>query len=84
MEENIAQQIKIFPNPANDVLTLNTGNLKNIQLELFDISGRKLFQQKVSYSQENVDVSSFANGVYICTITSNNQTVKREKIVISR
>ena len=84
VEENIAQQIKIFPNPANDVLILNTGDLKNIQIELFDISGRKLLQKKLNSSQENVDVSSFANGVYICTITSNNQTVKREKIVISR
>ena len=84
IKENIFEQIKVYPNPANDILTLNIGDLKNIQLELFDISGRKLFLQTVNTNQENIDVSSLAYGVYICTITSNNQIVKREKVIIQR
>lgn len=84
IEEDEANNIKIYPNPATDIFTINSGSLQNIQVELFDISGRKLFQQKVIANQENIDVSSLANGVYICTIISNNKIVKREKVIVSR
>lgn len=81
--ENDAAKVLIYPNPATDMLTINTGNLQGVQVELFDISGRKLLQQKVTSSLESIDVSALTNGVYICAITANNRVVKREKICIS-
>jgi len=83
VDENSFEEIKIYPNPANDFLTLNTGDLKNIQVEFFDISGRKLFQQKVNTNQESIDVSALANGLYVCTVYSGDKVVRREKVVVS-
>ena len=76
-----AVEVIIYPNPASDVLTINTGNLKNAQVELFDIAGRTLFHQKLTSSSSNIDVSDLANGIYICAVISGNQVVKREKIL---
>lgn len=83
VSESPAQQISLFPNPAANTLTISTGNLQNAQVELFDISGRKLFQQNLTASQQSVDVSGYANGIYICVVTANGKVVRREKIVIS-
>jgi hypothetical protein len=82
--ENIIDKIKIYPNPAQDYLVVDGGELTAVQVELFDISGRKLLQQKVSTNQEQVDVSGLANGVYIAVVRSGRQVVKREKVVVSR
>ncbi|UPT66808.1 MAG: T9SS type A sorting domain-containing protein [Sphingobacteriales bacterium JAD_PAG50586_3] len=75
---------KIYPNPAQDYFVVDAGNFNNIQVELFDISGRKLLQQKITINQQQVDVSGLANGVYIAAIINSGQVVKREKILISR
>jgi len=84
LSESPAQQITLFPNPATNTLTISTGNLQNAQVELFDTSGRKLFQQNLTTSQQRIDVSGYANGLYICAIRANGKVVRREKIVISR
>ncbi len=83
-ESSVENTIAIYPNPATTNLTINTGNLQNIQVELFDISGRKLVQQSVVNSLQTLDVSGLSNGVYICVVTAGNKVVKREKIIISR
>jgi OmpA-OmpF porin, OOP family len=75
--------ITLFPNPAKNTLTISTGNIQNAQVELFDISGRKLFQQNLTASQQSIDVSGYANGIYIFAVTANGKVVKREKVIIS-
>ncbi len=84
VNEYPAQQIALFPNPASNTLTISTGKLQNAQVALFDISGRKLFQQKLTANQQSFDVSGYANGLYISTVTADGKVVKREKIIISR
>jgi len=76
--------ISIYPNPATTNLTINIGNLQDILVELFDISGRKLLQQNIVNSLSILDISSLNNGVYIAVITANNKVVKREKLILSR
>jgi hypothetical protein len=84
VNEYDAQQITLFPNPATGTLNIIAGNLQNAEIELFDISGRKLFQQNLTADQQSIDVSGYTNGIYICTITANGKVVRREKVVISR
>lgn len=84
IKENIFEQVKVYPNPAADFITINTGDLKNIQVELFDISGRKLLQQNVVNSLQTLDVSGLSNGVYICVVTAGNRVIKREKVIIAK
>ncbi len=82
--ENIIDNIKIYPNTAQDYFVVDAGKLTAVQVELFDISGRRLLHQKISTNQEQVYVSGLASGVYICLVSSGSQVVKRQKLIIQK
>ena len=68
--------IKIYPNPTND--KLNIVAPKDIIVSLFDIQGRELFKQK---DATQIDMSSYASGVYIIQFTNaEGQVIAKEKV----
>ena len=77
--------IKLFPNPANGILTINdvsfNGNPKLIALT--DLTGRKVQEFVLTQSLQNVDLSSIAEGLYHVTIQSN-KGVNNFPLVIKR
>ena len=72
--------IRVFPNPATDLITVDPGDLNSLTLELFDIHGRCVFSQNIS-GHQHISVSQMQRGVYIYTIRSNQQ-VQQGKIII--
>ncbi len=74
---------EVFPNPSNQVINIPIHLKKStdIQLQLFDISGRSIevINKKVfnNYT-EIIDVSDLSNGLYLLHLTTENevQTVK--------
>lgn len=79
-----ADGISIYPNPATDLVTINTPLATGAVVEFFAVDGRKLSQQKLTSTSTALDLSGYANGVYICRIVQGNQTIKTQKVVISR
>jgi hypothetical protein len=63
--------INIFPNPAKDIISVNT-TFKISNYEVADISGRIVLSGKLN--NESIDISSLRNGLYsIILITSDNK-----------
>jgi hypothetical protein len=80
-------KFKISPNPSN-------GNFKIIYLlpqnrkgtfEVFDITGKKVFSYNLPQwsTLQNFDLSFLGNGVYHCSITSNNQRVNKKLVILN-
>lgn len=62
--------IAIYPNPVNDILYIE--GLQNYQsIEVIDISGRIVQQQKVSAGTSSINVHSLSKGNYILKLKSN-------------
>lgn len=78
---NKLESIKIYPNPAKDILNVELPNsIKNFSLEINDMSGKLIS----TYENENkINVSKLANGVYLCTIKSDGETMTK-KIIIDK
>ena len=77
-------KVGIYPNPANDQVTLSLHGLDGIvYVEIIDISGRKLHQmtielQKSSYSENRLDLKDYPVGMYFIKISGAGvDTVKR-------
>jgi surface protein len=64
--------ISIYPNPAQTEVFINIPDLNaNLKVCVLDINGRILFEDQISENLKKVNVSGFAPGIYIFTITSD-------------
>ena len=63
-------KIKAWPNPTENYFTLRiqSGSNENIQLKVFDISGKQLYINRGSAGQSYRFGSSFVAGVYIAEV----------------
>jgi hypothetical protein len=81
------QILKVFPNPAKDVVTIDYGftnwNKGEVQLEITNALGQVVYEQHVPmYSGfQRLDVAEFAAGVYTTYIKRNNSIVAISKFV---
>src|SRR5947209_323676 len=56
-------KFKIFPNPSNGEITIETNSEKKLVATVFNSLGQKLFSKNFS-SQTKINTSSFAKGIY--------------------
>ena len=66
LEENIAEVISIYPNPVQDMLTINISGV----LSLFDLSG-KLVKSNSVVSGNPISMSELKSGLYIAKVGSH-------------
>jgi hypothetical protein len=66
----------LTPNPAKDVALLNiSGNENDVSVTITDMSGKVLWQLlKQNAQQIHIPVQSFAQGMYLLTITDGKQS----------
>ncbi|MEJ5266659.1 MAG: T9SS type A sorting domain-containing protein [Bacteroidales bacterium] len=70
----------IYPNPARDVIFIDTE--KEFEyIEIFDINSRIVLKQKFA---QNLDISTLENGIYFVMLTSKNKSGSVQKLFITR
>jgi len=77
LSENSAIELKVFPNPTNDVLMVQLSNLikENVTIKLIDLTG-KVIDTKIIYQGSTIayfDVSTVYSGQYIIQIGEGKQ-----------
>lgn len=81
-EVELANQIQVSPNPANEFIKINLGSSGVIKLEIIDVSGRIVMQYSVN-SQATINITSLSEGSYY--LRFNNGTVqKTQRLIIVR
>jgi hypothetical protein len=84
-ENIVAEEISIFPNPANENFYLNLGNGNN-RLIIYNSIGMVVFDQTMHINnevQKNISISDLAEGLYIVRI-QNNFKEQSKKLIIRR
>ena len=75
-EVNIMDDITIFPNPFKDKFTIQLPqvSLENVQIEVFDMRGRRMIQEKHSSPGNSliINTQELNSGLYILTISSDS------------
>lgn len=78
-------EVKVFPNPASDMLFLNTKDFVEGEIEIDDVQGRKVLTQAFKGKNAEVQISSFNSGIYILKLRDNNGLVlKQSKFSIAK
>ncbi len=75
----------LYPNPASDVVTLNTNNPGNtdLTLNIYTVIGTLVKSETLTQNQLQINTEGLNNGIYIVTITSNEGSEK-QKLIIQR
>ncbi|MGJ8593435.1 MAG: CotH kinase family protein [Aquaticitalea sp.] len=64
--------LKYFPNPTTNTLTLENSNFDIESVEVYSVQGQLLFNNKYSNEGEvKIDFSNFAKGLYMVTVNKN-------------
>jgi hypothetical protein len=71
--------MRLRPNPASDkVLVSLTEYMKGAQLQVMDVTGKVVYENKQFYLDDWVDIGKWANGEYMVRVSNNerSETVK--------
>ena len=75
------EPITIFPNPTSGLIFFSGINAQ-VQCSVFSISGKKLFEQKLS-KEKNLDLSALREGLYLIQIQQRD-SIQNFKVLLNR
>lgn len=87
ISENAAVDFNVYPNPANDFVTIDFPNpLSNATLYIESVLGEIIYSEKLSdefSGAKNVDLSTLPEGIYMAVV-NNGQSNSVKRIVVTR
>jgi hypothetical protein len=74
VEENNLLGLNLFPNPANNEITLNSDVMGAGTLTVVDMTGRIVLQHKtVVSSTQKINIQDLPSGIYSLSVTIENK-----------
>lgn len=73
--------IKLYPNPASKYFTISSNKINVDQVEIFSAVGQLVKSQKVSKTNNTINIEDLAAGTYYLRIYNEGQYLKSDKIV---
>ncbi len=78
-EENY---FSVYPNPANQIVTINLPSVKNqsSEVKVFDAIGKEILSTRVAGGNSTIDVSKLDKGIYFIQLTANTENQKHLQV----
>ena len=77
IDNYLLNSIKLYPNPANDVVNVQC-TMYNVQsVEVIDVYGKVIKTMNVTENPTRINVSGLANGMYFVRVTTEEGTVTK-------
>jgi len=73
--------VSLFPNPATDLVTFLSEGTNITEVQIFDLTGKMVYNNLPTSDRLDVNTSEFASGTYIVKVITNNESVTRRLIV---
>ncbi|MDR0230910.1 MAG: T9SS type A sorting domain-containing protein, partial [Dysgonamonadaceae bacterium] len=82
-EQNQTYELFLYPNPTESEMTVTINNpaVKIVQIEIYDITGRKVYQQSVDQLYGTLHLNKLAQGIYILKVRLNQGDMVVRKVV---
>jgi hypothetical protein len=71
----------IFPNPTSNSFTLQLNENKAVNLKIYDIQGRIVFQTEEVEMEQTIDASNWHSGYYIVSLQTEKGQIQTKKLV---
>lgn len=83
VEENLAESISVYPNPADNVINIEAGAVPLYMAELHDLNGKVLLKRPLQsfHGDDRINVTQLPRGLYLLKLYSRDNIVITKKIV---
>ncbi len=83
--ENVFNTFAISPNPSKGTVLLSLSTDSNVKVSLFDISGRKIYNNTYSNSDiiftQELKFNNLSKGIYLLNVESNGKKASKKLII---
>ena len=80
-EIDLSNAVSIYPNPANETVTVFANNLEVTKIELLNIAGQVISTVTETASTTKLNVSQIASGVYLVKTYTTEGTATKQLII---
>jgi 1,4-alpha-glucan branching enzyme len=80
--EETSSTLSVYPNPSNGNIRINSNLALPYNIEVFDLSGRKVQDMKVFQSNTEINLENLSKGAYQIRVSNNYNSV-RETVIIN-
>jgi hypothetical protein len=80
VSEDFIFDVKLFPNPTNDNITVSINGADQCNLKIYNLNGSLIHNLNVT-TNEIINLNDFNSGVYLFQLTSNNGLQMIKKVI---
>ena len=82
--ETSVEHFKLYPNPAQDKVTININNYlgNDLTARIYSITGQLILESLLANANYTLSTAKFSKGCYIVEISNKNGFSKRKKLII--
>lgn len=74
----VANDVEIFPNPANDILNISNKSTQKFNIEIINSLGQIMMTNSISDNISTINISSFPKGIYSIRFTTNEGNFNKQ------
>ncbi|MBI3233675.1 MAG: T9SS type A sorting domain-containing protein [Bacteroidetes bacterium] len=71
VEKTEYNTLNIYPNPANEMVSIEMNEFQPTTIFLYDMSGKLIIQKALTKTIDKIDISNLTSGLYIVELRSN-------------
>lgn len=77
---SLIEELKIYPNPTQNTLFIEVGNINNAKIEVSDMLGKTQLSQLLSRSVNTINTEKLTTGIYLLRLISDEGTILKKII----
>jgi hypothetical protein len=82
LEEDVEAVLTVYPNPASNWLKINGGEYVLNQIVIYNLSGAVIYESRPNSFVEEINLDSFANGMYLIKVQSGDHFITKKLEVV--
>jgi hypothetical protein len=80
-ESALENAFLLYPNPANETMTIENFTTQNVALVVTDVSGKIIAERKIQAGLSSLNTTSWDNGLYFFTLEMNGEKIAHRQVV---
>jgi hypothetical protein len=81
-QNDLNDSISIYPNPADDYLTISNNNTGIETIELYSVLGNKVFEKTdINSLTKSINISNLPSGVYLLKVIDSEKKSATKRII---